>query len=402
MPSQKDMIERLSNENASLKATVDSLTERITSLEQSFKELSSNQVESFARVEAVEENLCTVASEQKELEKDQASLLLRVEQQQQYSRKQTLLLSGPAVQMPTRGENIRGVVLGLIANYLDITDLSQKDICACHRLGNQKTILVRFVDMRNSDRVYRSRVKPKRQGLHVFESLTSERLAVVNMIRTLKESQDSPILSYFTQSGKVCVITSQNQKVEIPFGAQMSDIRALCEGRAFVPTPTAVRDQFRAIEAADKEKRHSTQGRFAQGPSPQVQRGDSEWIVVPRGRRRGAGRGPESSGAAGGVVNRVVRETSGTAVDTVGAVPAPRGQSRAEVGDEGSVASGPAMAPGVSDARNSVSAPDHGNADGAVAESPPLNRDEGSPGSSGLGADSASVTVNTASDRTQQ
>ena len=110
-PSNKDQIDRLAKENSALKERVDSLTETVDQLKSALEHLSISHGETNVRVEAVEENLCSVKSEQKELERDLTATMLRLEGQQMYSRKQTLLLTGSAVEMPVRGEDTRDVVL---------------------------------------------------------------------------------------------------------------------------------------------------------------------------------------------------------------------------------------------------------------------------------------------------
>ena len=175
-PTQKEQIEKLSAENSELRNLVGKLTERVDKLEASLEMLTSNQDETLTRLEGVEDNLCQVTSEQLELQRDQADLAVRLEAQQMYSRKQTLLLTGQAVEPQTRGENIRQYVIQLLREHLGITGIQPHDICACHRLRNPKVILVRFVALDDAERVYRERTKPKKRGLLIFESLTSERL----------------------------------------------------------------------------------------------------------------------------------------------------------------------------------------------------------------------------------
>ena len=65
--------------------------------------------ETTVRVEAVEDNLCKVKAEQIELGQDLTLTMLRLEEQQMYTRKQTLLLTGSAVELPARGEDTPGM-----------------------------------------------------------------------------------------------------------------------------------------------------------------------------------------------------------------------------------------------------------------------------------------------------
>ena len=207
-----------------------------------------------------------------------------------YSRKQTLLLTGSAVALPVRGEDTRVVALQLISTYLGITGINKGDISACHRLKNPKVILVRFSHMDDSDRIYRARTKPKRRGLLIFESLTTERLSVIEMIKALKNDNSSPVLSYFTQAGKIFIRTSESRDVkpiEIPFGCGPEQIRELCAGRAVNPPEVAIRDQFRAVH-----------GRGSAGGPDLVGSGSrgGAWVTVGRGRVRD-NRGPPHKSA---------------------------------------------------------------------------------------------------------
>lgn len=292
MPTQKDQIERLAKENSVLKERVDSLTATVDQLKSALEQLSMSHGETNVRLEAVEENLCTVKAEQKELEQDLTTTMLRLEGQQMYSRKQTLLLTGSAVEMPVRGEDTRDVVIKLLSTYLGVTGVNKSDISACHRLKNPKVILVRFIHLGNSDRVYRARTKPKRPGLLIFESLTTERLSVIEVLKTLKNDRRSPVLSYYTQAGRIYVRTSESRDVrpiEIPFGCGPEQIRELCEGKKVTLSNVVVRDQFRAIHgrgAGNGQGRSNLSDHSSRPPNP--------WVPV--SRRNQSTRVPPSSG----------------------------------------------------------------------------------------------------------
>ena len=250
MPSQKEQIEKLTAENDELRELVEALTQRLKKLEESHETSDVRHSETLVRLEAVEENLCQVKTECLELRQDQSNLMIDLELQQMYSRKQTLLITGEAVKNPERGEDVRKLVLSLLKEHLGISDLDLRSICACHRLKNPKVILVRFVSLDDSDRVYRARTKPKKRGLMIFESLTSERLAVVHYLKQLKQEENSPVLSYYTQSGRIYVRTSEDREIrptEIPVGASNAEIRDMCFGKKVDLTPVGICDQFRSI-----------------------------------------------------------------------------------------------------------------------------------------------------------
>ena len=280
-PTQGELIKKLTAENADLTSRMNQLIERVSKLETALQSANEScearHSEACVRVESVEENLCQLSEGQQDLQYDQANIMLRLESQQMYSRKQTLLLTGPAVEPPTttRGEDVRGTALRLLNRHLGITNLQPSDICACHRLKNPKVILVRFAHLDHSERVYQARTKPKVRGLLVFESLTAERLSVINMIKALKDQGNQCVLSYYTQGGKIFVRTTEDRSVrpvEIPFGLDMSQIKALCEGGRVSPTAVAVCDQFRAVNSGTNQvQRHSSSR-------------NNPWTLVTRGR----------------------------------------------------------------------------------------------------------------------
>lgn len=266
-PSQKEQIEKLSAENCELRQLVQKLTDRVGNLESSLAELRVHQSEATVRIEAVEENLCEVKSIQQEQQDDQASMLLRLEAAQMYSRKQTLLITGPAVGGATRGEDVRSYAIQLLSEYLGINNLQPQHISACHRLKNHKVILIRFTSLDDTDRVYRARTKPKKRGIIVFESLTAERLAMVNNLKVLKQEQGSNILSYYTQTGKVLVRTSENKEtrpLEVPVGSTKDQIRDICRGKKVILSSTDIRNQFRkihgGIQSSDRTDTNSNAG----------------------------------------------------------------------------------------------------------------------------------------------
>lgn len=254
MPTQKEVIEQLQAENVELKKQLQQVTERLERLE-------ADKTESFVRIEAVEDNLCKVTTEQQQMQEDQANLMLSMESQQMYTRKQTLLLTGQAVEPPAVGEDIRKYVIQLLRDYLGITGLQPDDICACHRLKNKKVILVRFLSLHNSDRVYKARTKPKK-GLIIHESLTAERLAVVHMLKNLKDEEGTPVVSYFTQGGKILVRTSEDRDsklIEIPIGVTKDQIKSLCMGQKIAMTPQDICKQLRSVRPLrDKNRKGAT------------------------------------------------------------------------------------------------------------------------------------------------
>lgn len=118
----------------------------------------------FGRLVGVEDNLTTMKDQQHDLQHDAADTMLRLEGHQMYSRKQTLMITGEASALPTDDEVTRDYAIKLLGEHLGINWLSPSDISACHRLRNPKVILVRFVMVDRSERVYRMRTKRRKRA----------------------------------------------------------------------------------------------------------------------------------------------------------------------------------------------------------------------------------------------
>lgn len=179
------------------------------------------------------EQSCSSALEgHAQLSHNQAQLVDALEEQCQYSRKFTLLLSGRVVPPPERDEDTRGVAISLMKDYLGVT-VRSGEITACHRLQSKRVILVRFAYLDQRMYVYSRRVRPERRGLLVHESLTPQRLAVVKVLQKLHNPKDgSPFVSYYTNSGRIFVrLHNSTKATEVPVHSTREDILQLCSDR---------------------------------------------------------------------------------------------------------------------------------------------------------------------------
>ena len=73
---------------------------------------------------------------------------------------------------------------------------------------------------------------------------------MVHMLRDLKGEEDSPVVSYFTQGGKILVRTSEDRDaklIEVPIGVSKDQLREMCKGKKIQLTSLQIRNQFRII-----------------------------------------------------------------------------------------------------------------------------------------------------------
>lgn len=239
--------EKITEENSILKKEVENLKEVVSNLKSELQGIQFVVSENIERREAVETNLATVNTNCDQLdikattlqnqclalESTQTKLKTAIEIQAQYSRLTTLLFSGEAVPTFCLGEDTRAIVLNLIRDYLGIT-IHPLAISACHRLRNKNTVLLRFINYAERDAVYRQRTRPKKLGLSIHESLTSERLSVVRIIKDLHYPKErSPFHTHYTSQGRIFIRPrGASRAVEVGVGATREDILALCGMRS--------------------------------------------------------------------------------------------------------------------------------------------------------------------------
>lgn len=241
--------DRLTEENTELRREIEQLKECVSALKSELQGLQFVVSENIERREAVETNLASVDAKYSILQSDLSSvnsmcsaisdshtkLQSAVEVQAQYSRLSTLLLSGGAIPEYRPGEDTKAGILMLIREFLGIS-IHPLAISACHRLRNRNTVLLRFVNLAEREAVYRQRVRPLKPGLAIHESLTSERLEVVKILKALHHPKDkSPLQTHYTDKGKIFIKPKgASRAIEVQVGSTREDILALCnpEGRS--------------------------------------------------------------------------------------------------------------------------------------------------------------------------
>ena len=100
----------------------------------------------------------------------------------------------------------------------------------------------------------------------IIESLTAERLAVVHMLRDLKDEENTPLVSYFTQGGKILARTTEDRDVkpiEIPIGVTKDQVRDICHGKKVEVTSLEIRNHFRTIHTSSQsgDRKHANHNR---------------------------------------------------------------------------------------------------------------------------------------------
>lgn len=232
-------IESIREQLGSFKVELAELKHEIREVRSEFLQCQSKVSESIEGQEKLVTNMDTldssvsaITASHSLLTEHQKKLAATVEEQHQYSRKYTLLLSGKVVPPPVRDENSRHVAICLFRDFLGV-EVRPGEITACHRLQNKRVILVQFAYLEQRMYVYSRRVKPKQYGLIIHESLTPERLAVVKMLQKLHTPREtSPLLSYYTNSGRIFIkLASTVKPIELAVGTSREDVLRICGGQ---------------------------------------------------------------------------------------------------------------------------------------------------------------------------
>ena len=103
-----------------------------------------------------------------------------LDDQQQYSRRNCLLIHGVEEK---QNENVEAAVMDIVDNKLKATVL-KNDISRMHRLGRRKQgrprpIIVRFISYRQRKNIFDVKKRLKGQGILITENLTSKRYSLL-------------------------------------------------------------------------------------------------------------------------------------------------------------------------------------------------------------------------------
>ena len=143
-----------------------------------------------------------------------AGLESRLEEQEQYSRRNCLLIHGvPSVE----NENTDETAKEFFHSHLDIK-LADYDLDRSHRLGNSKNngpIIVKFTRHNTKQKIYLAKSKLKGKGFFITESLTKRRKECFKKLKNLRAT--GSILYYWSMDGEIYYISKRqpNKKVHL-------------------------------------------------------------------------------------------------------------------------------------------------------------------------------------------
>ena len=167
----------------------------------------------------------------------------------QYGRKDSVILTGPAVPDMTPHENTHDLVKSLLKDHLSI-EIDEKDINTTHRLGpnkrgdanrNKRNIYVKFVRRDVKKKVILTS-KQKKAPLQAKESLTPTRRRMLGILGSMKRKSPNLVKGCTSLEGKIYAFTPPTPgsgRDERHFISDMDALHQFC--RDYIQQPL---DQF--------------------------------------------------------------------------------------------------------------------------------------------------------------
>ena len=240
------------------------------------------------------EEIQKLKDENQTLKKTIAELDQTMDEIEQYSRKDSLILGGGGLPQPKTDHETpsetREVTVKAIEEKLGVKLKGQ--ISACHRLRNNKRVIIKFQDLDDRSAVYESKFKQAQAGtskITVHENLTAKRSKQIQVLGDMWEKGE--LCNYHTKNGTIMARKTRDQRY-VPIRPNMSRdeiMQVLEQAPMKANYPQASNHNFLRSQTLNS----ITPGRVAE------QRADLEEFVVTRskGARKG-GRGESSRGSS--------------------------------------------------------------------------------------------------------
>ena len=162
-----------------------------------------------------QQELDAVKAEVKALNEQVLKLEGMIDDADAYERRDSLVLSGPAIPAFQTGEDCKSLVQQVIARECRV-NIQPNDISTAHRLGkkspsqqpDRRNIIVKFCRRDTKHEVFTSGKKQARPSqLYVNESLTPQRAKIYQALRMMRRSHPELIAGCSTYDGRVYAYT---------------------------------------------------------------------------------------------------------------------------------------------------------------------------------------------------
>ena len=163
------------------------------------------------------QQILALKEENEKLKKEMIEMGRKMDDIEQYSRKDSLILSGGGIPEVQSGkyeapEETREIAKKVIEEKLGVKLNGQ--ISACHRLRNNRRVLVKFQNSDDRSAVYESKFKQGEVGhgdrITIHENLTAKRAKQIQVLGNMWEKGD--IVNYYTKNGVIMARKTREQK----------------------------------------------------------------------------------------------------------------------------------------------------------------------------------------------
>lgn len=235
MTSDKDMIQKITSAISSsivehLLASQDLLNALISTIVKDAefeKALDNGRQEIYDSLsldlEKSAGNIKTLQDHCTNLEETISKLESEIDQQQQYSRRNCLLVHGIA---ESDSENTDELVRGIFEKQLNVT-VEEPDIDRSHRIGKRKKdkhrpIIVKFTSYNKRRKVFNEKRQLKGSGVVITESLTARRVALLGIVKKNQNFQTT-----WTVDGRITGLLSNGNKIVIEKESDLMNLSSL-------------------------------------------------------------------------------------------------------------------------------------------------------------------------------
>lgn len=189
----------------------------IASLSQEGKVIVSTIVKALAILsQEKDKEIAKLQDQVSSLQKTVRKLEEQVDDVEQYERRDTIIISGPALPSEQSQENSTSLVVNAIKQNLHI-NLNHSDINVAHRLGpkrqnKDRPVIVKLLNRSKKSEIMEACVTVK-PNLYVNESLTPKRRTIFNTIWEIRKKNREVFQQRYTRDGKIFVkLKTSNQK----------------------------------------------------------------------------------------------------------------------------------------------------------------------------------------------
>ena len=182
------------------------MNKSISHINEIFEEYQKDKKEKEEKINNLEKKVSEMSSKIENLEKS-------IDYQEQYSRRNCLLIHGI---YESDGENTDDIVINTVQDNMKIT-VSINDIDRTHRIGKKVAVKTRPIIVKlaryNRSEIFANKKRLKGKKINITESLTTKRMKILNEAR-----EKIGFTSVWTSDGKILYKCPTDSKVKVYYG----------------------------------------------------------------------------------------------------------------------------------------------------------------------------------------